>query len=383
MKRLFPPIALLICLCSSGFSQEQSATFEVQLPEDPGVWDAPLTSSLECEIYVNPLVVKWRVPSGGVTSSTGLLVVVPGKAPIFDCQRDFNVVDASWPDAKNLIVCNIFFRNNSFYPPYDFGEYQLTDVMRGLGKMLETYPQIDRRRLYLYGASGGGFLAYQVLQCSRDLWAEVHVHCAPIELGLFLLPPNQTPKPEEDLEKLLTTLVFPTTSDKMTAEERARYEAERALRSPRENMALDLPVAEEGAFPRMFVMHGTSDDGIPIDHFTRLRDQIQSQMGISSTAVPVTGGQRWNLRSWSFITIDNGDHLFHGGHSSVDSFHEAINHHVPDAFMSQRPTAPVMEANYIWPWRYGWRFRMQGTLSESTIETETANSADPAWGQMD
>lgn len=361
---------LLLLTYATCQGQDFSATFETQLPSAPGIYDAHAHSQTTCSIPVSPLEIKWREPSAGVTSQTGVILILPGQHEIFDCVRPFDVQDAAWPNSKNVIVCNVFYRNKTFLFPSDLGKYQVTDVLRGLGKLLETYPQVDRRRLYLYGASAGGHLALQVLQCSRQLWAEVFVHCGPT---LITTPPDVAALYNNDFlpEGLNGYLRFPDSSDGLTPLQFARYQAERALRSAQKNAAADLPSALTSDYPFIWSMHGTADTTVDIQHLYDMVNVVKSATGINAGPATVLGGQKWALRRWTFITITNGGHGYDQGHSSVDSFSDATNYHVPDAFTRLRPTPPTLTVEYAFPWHHGWRFKISGPLNMATIVTES------------
>ncbi len=372
---------LFFMLPSIAVSADGAASFETQMPTLPGTFDAPATSTHTCIIPVSPLVVKWREPAAGVTTATGLIVALPGISDTFDCDRFFDAQDAAWPDAKNVVVCNVFYRNNTFEYPYDFGKFQVTDVLRGLGKMLEIYPQVDRKRLYLYGASGGGHVSLQVLQASRHLWAEVHVHCAITLISTTEDVQNRGYDRDALGDGFHDELRFPIVQGNLSNREFARFQAERALRSPQKNVRADLPSSPTSEYPFVWSMHGTNDEGVDVQHFHDMRSAVQQALGLSAAPTTVLGGQRWALQRWTFYSIDGGNHHYAGGHASVNTFNKATNYHVPTAFTRSRPTAPAPVVDYAFPWQHGWRFRVEGALSAATVTTEAQPGACEDWAQ--
>src|SRR5690606_16445358 len=137
----------------------------------------------------------------------------------------------------------------------------------GLGAMLKEYPGIDRRRIYLYGGSGGGQVALQVLQCSPQLWSEVHVHSA---ITKITTKSDVAGNYEEDPTLGWNqNLGFPIVQGALPFDAWRRYEAELVLRGPQCHARRDPVVTgnRQGELPHIWMMHGTADNTVDYQHF--------------------------------------------------------------------------------------------------------------------
>lgn len=357
----------------------QEMPFTAQLPESPGVFDAPSVSTKQCTINCSPLVVRWQEPSAGVNSSTGLLVLLPGGNPINDCTRPTQYGDPNWADTKNVIYCNVFYRNQAFTPPFDFGKLEMGDALRGVGALLARYPQVNKKRLYLYGASAGGLCTLQLLEATRGIWAEAHIFVAPTKITTRA--EAQAKYPIDSFgDGFNDALKFPESKGNLTDWQWTRYQAERALRGPQNSLKVDLPARTTGSFPYIWVMYGTADEIVDIQHLYDLLSIVQGGTGVTAAHSNVVGGERWKIRDWIFYTVAGGHHDFYGGDTNVNSYVKATNYRVPDAFTRQRPTVPSLTVNYAFPYEFGWRIRVQGPLASATVTMEgPVSAADPEW----
>ena len=95
-------------------TEVQTLIFPSQKPVDNHPWTVPTTGTYQCTLSVDEMVVKWVEPSTGVTSDTGVLVILQGISLAADCNKSFLLWDDTWADSRNLIICNIYYRNVSF-----------------------------------------------------------------------------------------------------------------------------------------------------------------------------------------------------------------------------------------------------------------------------
>lgn len=200
-------------------------TFIPQMPDAPGLYDAP-TSAIGCARTLAPQEIHLLEPTTGVQQTTGLLVILPGFNVNADCAPSAIDLDG-WTNSKDFVSATIHYRNLAFRSPTDFGKLSIGDVYRGVGRVLDEYPQIDRRRLYLFGGSGGGHLAHQVVRVHPTLWAEVHIHAA-----ITRVTTQADPQTNGYFTRWNSNLGFPESQGTLTADAWERYEAEHVLRNP-------------------------------------------------------------------------------------------------------------------------------------------------------
>ncbi len=214
-----------------------STTFTTQAPAAPSMFDHQLLSSF-CDIDSREMEVKWLLPEDGVTSETGLLIVLAGISLENDCARPFYPPDPEWADHRNVVIAQVYYRNLGFFPPYDFGKYQIIDVLRGTNAVLETFPQIDRRRLYLYGGSGGGLAGLQTVIACPQIWAEVYIHSAITRVTTGAEAAEDYPNDPQGTVYggWNVNMQFPESQGELTDKVWNRYRAERALRGPQNGL---------------------------------------------------------------------------------------------------------------------------------------------------
>jgi pimeloyl-ACP methyl ester carboxylesterase len=89
-------------------------------------------------------------------------------------------------DRHDLLCVSVEFRQSGFDAsplgygwdcPYDFGYFQLFDVLNGLREVLSLRPGINRKRLFHYGGSQGGHLALMSAIVAPRTFAAVYASC--------------------------------------------------------------------------------------------------------------------------------------------------------------------------------------------------------------
>lgn len=350
-------------------------SFAAQLPSEPGVYDAPASTSSPCAATVSPMEIAWAEPSTGVNPSTGLLLVCFGIGPGNDCTRGFGLPDPAWPDSRDVVVANVFYRNLAYLHPYDFGKLQMVDMLRGMGVLLDHYPQIDRRRLYLWGGSGGGHLALQLLHATPELWSEVVVNSA---ISRITVRDDVLALYEEDpFSGWNTNLNFPTAQGSLPSDLWDRYRSERDLRSP-QFLALSAPLAGgDPLLPAVAMLHGTADTVVDFQHLLDMRNVVSAASGIP--AQPNAGGGE-SVANWRFISIVGGGHGFEGAAADEASRVAATNKYIPAAFTRVRPAMPPVAVDAFLESDSGWAWRLQGaSLSSVSLFVENAPASASGW----
>lgn len=354
-----------------------SANYTSQNPADPNIFDSPTTSTIGCVIPLNPRKIMWIEPDAGVNSDTGLLVVLTGITSNSDCNPSIFVPDDSWRNSRNIIITHIFYRNIAYIYPYDFGKYQIVDVLRGVGKILELYPQINIKRFYIYGGSGGGHLALQVIQASRHLWSECYIHSA---ITKITLPKDKYGNYESDPnDGWNIDLGFPTTQGGLSDSKWNRYQAERELRSPQFSALKDAVFSsiQSEYIPTIWMMHGTSDETVDYQHFLDYKNCVESFAEYSSFKLE---NNHYQLGNWHFINIINGDHQYTGAAADENTRAKATNKYNPLAFTKEKNDSPSLSINYVFPSCHGWRFRIFGKdLGSVDLFTEETPSEISNW----
>ncbi len=340
-----------------------SAEYDSQLPARPGTFDAP--AAARCRPALNPMTVKWIEPSGGVNADTGLLILLYGINASVDCTLPFFGPEQAWVDQRNLVVAVPLYRNLSFFAPYDFGKYQVVDVLRATGAMLERYPSINRKRLYLIGGSGGGHLGLQVLQLTPELWAEVHIHKA---ITKITVPEDVLSGgfEEDPPQGWNVNLRYPTEQGNLDDQTWRHYRAERTLRSPAAHAAIE-PRTGPNA-PRVYMFHGDADPTVDYQHFLHYRSMLET--GTGQEAREDEPGV-WNLANWTFMRLDGEDHIY-------DNF-AVSSTRVAEAFSRERAGVPPGVVAASLPIHDGWTYIYTGELGEVRVDTIQTQAAQVAW----
>lgn len=359
--------------------------FESLLTGYPGVYDPP--NEIVCSgDTTSPLHlgIKYVIPTGGVGEETGLLVELAGIAAA-DCPPFANTfsfdfppdhpshdpVKAEWVEQRNIVLARVYYRNISYRRPYDYGKYQVVDVLRAVATMLEHFPELDRGRIYLTGGSGGGHLALQVLRVVPELFAEVYVGSAItlITTSHDVQHGGYTGDAGGNAGGWNVNMGFPVTKPAAMPEaEFVRKVAERNLRSPQLGLRRSAPLGSES--PAIHVVHGDADPTVSYRHFTDLLAALEQRA--ESSATPV-GEDRWTLENWTFLRVPGGNHSLAGGPPDRDTRSKSINAMNPDAFTARRTTAglPVIDVMFA-PEMAGWTYRFTGDFSDpSSLQLET------------
>ncbi len=365
-----PLLPLFLLLCSAAAALAEPLYFPAQPPESPGLYDAPPVARPPCAgRLISPREVHLVLPSAGVNAETGLLLNLLGISTIVDCNPQ-PVALGDWADSKNLVIATISYRNLAHAFPADFGKLSIGDVLRGAGRVLEEHPQIDRRRLYLYGGSGGGHLALQVYQAAPHLWAEVHIHSAITKITVA------TDLEDGYLTRWNNNLRFPESQGDLSGEQWMRFQAERTLRGPQFHAR---KAARVGAHhPPVWMFHGDADPLVSYQHFLDYKEALAAFSGQPLEEVsPVQHA----LENWNFVRIAGGDHSYSGAAPDESSRVSASQKYVPDCFTRLRPEDPSPAVYYRSPPHHGYRFAVEGTdLTDTIVYTELPPFTGTGWG---
>lgn len=333
-------------------------TFQAQAPESPGIYDAP-ENTVGCSPNepFSPLQVHLIIPDAGINEDTGLLIALPGLSTGADCSPTPMIL-GDWHNSKNLVIATVFYRNLAYRYPTDFGKMNIGDVLRGTGAVLDNY-ELNKRRIYLFGGSGGGHMALQVYQATPHLWNEVHAHS-----GITKITTS------EDIYNGYSTiwnanLRFPESQGSLSNEEWSRYQAERNLRGPQFHVLNDPRIG--GSPIRIF--HGTSDTLVNFKHFEDYRSNLFQALGV--TAPPVFDVVT-EIEQYTFIEVRGGNHYYNRVNISQAYF--------PDCFTSIANEIPRFSVDYTTSFSEGFAFRIYGNnLSETTVDVVRPNSSVIQW----
>ncbi len=347
---------------------------------EPGVYDADNESDCsDASQSALSLGIHCAIPKDGVRESTGLIVYLDGIGSS-DCPElagDFEMgslrgdpVRTAWIAERDVVYAQIFYRNSQ-YLPYDFGKYQAVDVLRGIGAILERYPMIDRRRMYLLGESSGGQLALHMMLVRPDLFAEVYAlgaisristHRDTLRHG-YLKDLYKNPQGYSSYMMPQFPVIRP---DEMKVEEHERKLGEIKLRSPQWGLSWAAPVSEDS--PLIFVAHARGDGAVSYKHFQDLMSAIERATNQKATKMDLNS---WQIRNWSFLRLSQGDHDFKNGPEDCDSFSKAIVKMNPNAFLHRRDEIPTEATDVQIPPQMDWTYHYKGdTLLSTTMETE-------------
>lgn len=340
-----------------------------QMPVSPRLYDSPDTISCGgTPRTVAELPVWWVEPQGGVTSATGLIIRLNGIGSIGDCQPGFAYFPSIAEDRNNLWA-TVHYRNAGFFPPYDFGKYQVIDVLRATGYMLQRYPQLDRRRIYLYGVSGGGHVALQTLLASRHLWAEVHA-MNPITRISVREDVLNNGYDRDPFNGWNTNLGWPTSQGSLDPVVWRRYQAERALRSPvlayRTDPVFD--ANDSGILPRLYMTHGTADAVVDFQHFLDFTAAVTAGAGVEPLEPGPTFWRRGNWRFWASPGF---------GHGAFTVDWTVAN--IPEAFTTSRSTDAIEQVEYRFPPQQGLTYEITGPLLHATLRVVDEATSPTLW----
>jgi Prolyl oligopeptidase family len=329
-----------------------SLLYETQLPEDPGLYDAPAQADCGNGLIVplNPMEVRWMQPAQGINSETGLVMLIPGVTTVMDCDKVYVPADPQWLDERNLIVAITYQRNLGFAYPYDFAKYQVVDVLRATGSLLEKFPQIDKKRLYLYGISGGGLIGLETLQYTPGLWSEVHIHAALTKASLS--SERDQGLYENDVEGGWNShLTFPEEQGDLSDEQWQRYNAERDLRAPQllaRNGAIYAPIVGPMA-PPVWIYHGDADQKVDFQHFLDYKSALEE---FADRAANRVAEGRWRLGNWTLGQVSGGIHVY--------DVPQLIKDELPKAFLRRKEMEPEMTVDAMLPPQDGYTYHLVG-----------------------
>lgn len=370
----------------------QYLEFASQLSADPGVYDADNVAS--CSPTNNtPLTlgIRYVTPDAGVTADTGLIIDLGGIGT-GDCPPYINLftfdtpgsdpLRESWVNDRNVVLAKVFYRNWNYWP-YDYGKYQVVDVLRGVGAMLQQYPQIDTTRIYLIGGSGGAHVALQVMQAYPTLFAEVYALAGITRITTNLDVAAGQPYQGDtggNSNGWNTNMLpyYPVTQGSMPAAQFERITAERKLKGPQIGLARRAPIGELA--PMVYVAHGDNDPTVHYQHMVDLSAAIVTYSGVAPMHDTAT---TWSVDNWKFMRIPGGNHAFTGGPSDRDTRSEAINVLNPNCFTRENPVTPTQSVNVYLPAEDGdWTYHFSGSdLSNVTVTTVqyTGNAGIDNW----
>ncbi|MCB2155969.1 hypothetical protein KQI84_13890 [bacterium] len=340
-------------------------------------------------------------PSAGVTTATGLVVEVHCLCPDPDYYTWMaNQNGLYFADGWDVVYLATSYREGF---PYDFGKYQVIDMYRAIGKTLEMYPDIDRRRIYLWGISGGGQIGLSMLASSTvagdaqgeypGLFASSFCSVAITkittaedrDLNGYEVDPDPNGWTEEN-EWLQPTVGLSNV-------ELAYRAAERQLRTP-QYTAQWIPT-DPNSVIRYFEFHGTADEIVDYQHHLDFRDAIGNLRpgGLLPSGV-------WDNVLWAddFLlgTIEGGTHNFSGAvDPTEDTFPEILEKYgSPFGFLTIVNPNPLLADHGVMPEldthlisdvnvngevaaRRGWH--IQGPLNAVTLFETTNTSSASGW----
>lgn len=382
-----PPIILILALltfatgthaCSA--AEIQTLIFPSQKPIDNQPWTVPEAGTYQCTLFVDDMVVKWVEPDAGVTSNTGVLVILHGISVSADCNKTFTTWDETWANSRDLIICNIYYRNANFFPPYDFGLYQMVDVLRGLGWLLDAYPEANLQRLYLFGSSGGGHVALQLAAVYPELWAEIYSHSPITKITM----PNDrlNHNYERDPSPYGWDVNFMPSyrQTNLTVQQLRQLQAERLIRSPQWNLSHAESVTLIST--PIYVFHGTADDITDHQHLLDLQNVIAARFDSPGQSITANYAEGVTIANWTFWSILNGTHAYAGAHPSLNNRAVATNTLCPNAFLSSNPNIPSLIVNGQLPRTDIWQYRLTGPLKTCKINLETTSNIED-WKAME
>jgi len=103
-------------------------------------------------------------------ASTGLMVVLHGLGNNY---HQYDTECETWVEDFNVLTVQVNYRGTGTgLPGYDLGKYQAIDVLRVVKYMLDNYP-VNKKRIFLWGASGGGNVALHAAKMAPRTFALV------------------------------------------------------------------------------------------------------------------------------------------------------------------------------------------------------------------
>ena len=268
-------------------------------------------------------------PAAGVKSGTGLMLLLHGWGN--DGSVAYAEDSVAFADRCDLVVTRVEYRHSGrearnpapdrpYDVPYDFSKLQTIDCLRAAYATLRLYPQIERKRLILWGGSQGGHLGAQCMIFAPHLWALAVLTC-----GLYL------PMTGADAQSMGFGMDLRATPGRGFIEcalgpGNTFVPAEEDIRNPWRNAALMPPGVP------VFLIHGTQDETVDIKHSVFMYARL---LGLGRPA--------------RFYAIENGNHaLVWSTFKDEDSRLKATLKYAGDSLLSARrpdatlrPSGPV------------------------------------------
>jgi predicted esterase len=239
-------------------------------------------------------------PANAITTSTGMMLLIHGWGN--DGSKSYEDESFVFADTFDLVVVRVEYRDCgreahhpvaplTFDRPYDFSKLQTIDCLRAAYTVLNRYPQLDRRRLLLWGGSQGAHIVGQCLVFAPELWASAVLCC-----GLYI-PMTYDRQIEGgftwDVRKY-SGMGFVEYA--LGAGETFTHEHEFDIRNTVRNAHL------VSAGVQIALIHGTVDDNVDIRH-----------------AVEFYARLRAHDRDASLFAIANGDHGLGGAEAEDEN----------------------------------------------------------------
>ena len=294
-------------------------------------------------------------PTAGVTNSTGLLVEVGCLCPSSTLHTDLAGSNGTYfADNYDVVYMSARYRANT---PYDYGKFQSIDMYRAIGRTLELYPEIDRRRIYLYGNSGGGQVSLSMIAMSRiagdsegqyaGLFAGVFANSSITLISTADDVNNNGYESETNPLGWVVNNVWLWPDSGLTAEEQALRAAGRYLRSP-QKIVSTVPLDPTGT-TRYFVFHADADQVVDYQHFLDYR----AAAGEVRPGGLVQDSEFANAyQAWDFLlgTIMNGNHAYTTAAADENTRQKAMEKYgVPRGFLSAINPNPILAQPGVMP----------------------------------
>ncbi len=213
-------------------------------------------------------------PIAGVRETTGLLLLIHGWGN--DGSVSYREDAAFHADEFDFVVVRVEYRDCgreahhpeaplTFDRPYDFSKLQTIDSLRAAAAALARYPQLDRRRIALWGGSQGAHIAAQCLVFAPTLWSGAVLCC-----GLYAALTNE--------QKLEGGFIWDVRNHPglgfveyalgpgLTWDEPHEYDIRSAIRNAH-LMPAGVPIE---------IVHGTVDDNVDIRHAVELYARLRA-----------------------------------------------------------------------------------------------------------
>jgi len=159
-------ILLAVCVLSVLAGAASASGLEVK-----GVIDS---QSIQPGDYMNPLFtgkidINIHFPTSQ-NATTGLMVVLHGLGGNY---HQYDAQCESWVNDHNVVTVQLNYRGTASPPPgYDLGKYQAIDTLRVVKYMLDKYA-LNKKRVFLWGASAGGNVALHTAKMAPNTFALV------------------------------------------------------------------------------------------------------------------------------------------------------------------------------------------------------------------